>query len=331
MSVRKLTRIVTIDDIKPAVNADALEIAVIGGWHVVVQKDIFTKGDKAIYAEIDACIPVDDIRFDFNENIIKNASTVNGKKVLKVKTIKLRGNLSQGILFPLDNFPELHDTPVGEDISKQLGIFKFEEELPVGVIGRFDSKIAHVSDSERVQNLQDFWDILLDHEWVSTEKLDGTSTTIAHDGDTIRVFGRNTEVNVNGHRIFNVFSQEEFLENVPEGYALQGELIGPKIQSNKLKLDETNFRVFSVFYKGREVPRSEWSDWVNTMAVPVFSIDPRDYTVDELVEFVDGMKSTVNPNVLAEGVVFHEKNGEIIPELGRSTFKVISNKFLLKG
>lgn len=328
--VRKLVKIVTIDDVMPAHNADALELVIVGGWQVVVRKDQnFKKGEKAVYAEIDSCIPVNDHRFNFGENIIKQASTVNDKKVLKVKTIKLRGNLSQGIVFPVENFG-FEDYKVGTDVTEELNIFKFNPPVSVGVIGNFDSRVAQVSDSERIQNLTEVWDTICEHKWVATEKIDGQSITIANDEGKVRLFGRNRELNPEGHNVFKVISSEEFLEKVPEGFALQGEFFGGKIQKNKLKIDGNDFKVFKVFENGREVPLDEWPQVAVDMRVPILDIDPTKYTVNELIELVDGMKSTITPNVLAEGVVFHETNGAIIPELGRSTFKVISNKFLLK-
>lgn len=328
-NVRKLSRLTVIDDIKPALNADRLEIAVIGGWHVVIPKGIYTKGEEVIYVEIDGCIPVTDERFGLSENFVKQAKTINDKKYLVVKTIKLRGNISQGIIFKKEPFEDvLNDVEIGVDISTKLGIIKYEEELPVGVVGNFDTRLAIKSDSERIQNLYNVWGALMEREWIATEKIDGQSLTIANDAGTIRVFTREKEVTVDSHPVFTVFSREEFLEQVPEGCAIQGEFCGTKIQKNKLKLDSKDYRIFTVFDNGHPIPRENWTDWMVGRSVPVLDIDPHDFTPDALIEHVDGMKSTITPDVLAEGVVFHTKDGSIVPELGRGTFKVISNSFI---
>lgn len=118
-------------------------------------------------------------------------------------------------------------------------------------------------------------------------------------------------------------------KNMGPGQVIQGEIVGPNIQSNKLKLDRPQLRIFhtegidpeSEFYKTVIVPR----------LVPVLDYD-LPTTVAQAVDQVDGMKSVVNPKVLAEGVVWWNKNNETFPELDdRANFKAINNKFLLKN
>lgn len=334
--VRKLVRVVAVDDILPAANADRLELAVIGGWQVVVGKGQFAPGDKVVFAEVDSLIPADDPKFGFSGGLRSQAKDVDGVRYVRIRTVKLRGNLSQGIVFPLNNFPELVGVSEGVDISNQLGIIKYEP-APTGeahIAGDFDLTVAHKSDSERVQNLVKDFDMLRDnYHWVATEKLDGQSITVAKTDGELRIFTRNKEVDTANHKLFSVHSRDWFERVIPEGWALQGELIGEGIQGNKLKVRGLDYRVFTVFDHGREVPRTTWlsAPKLAAMAVPELDINLTGFaTAGELIDFVDGMKSAHNPDVLAEGVVFHEVNGTIVPRLGRSTFKVISNKFLCK-
>lgn len=105
--VRKLVRVATVDDILPAANADRLELAVIGGWQVVVSKGQFAPGDKVVFAEVDSLIPADDPKFGFSDGLRSQAKDVDGVRYVRIRTVKLRSNLSQGIVFPLSNFPEL--------------------------------------------------------------------------------------------------------------------------------------------------------------------------------------------------------------------------------
>ena len=332
--VRVLTRIVTIDDIVPADNADRLEIAIVGGWRVVVAKGQFHAGDRAVFAEVDSLIPADNPAFGFSDGMVSQAKTVDGKKYVRIRTIRLRGNLSQGILFPLGNFPQLQGVADGEDISDILGILKYEpvDNSEAHIAGEFDQSVARKSDSERVQNLTKIFDSLRDdYQWVATEKLDGQSITIAKTDGKLRIFTRNKEVDVEGHKLFQVHPREFFERIIPEGWALQGELIGEGIQSNKLKVRGLDYRIFSVFADGNEVPLEKWHQMeeLYSMAVPTLDINLEDFQdANALIQHVDGLESAYCPGVLAEGVVFHQVDGKTIPRLGRSTFKVISNAFL---
>ena len=91
MTERKLLRVVVIDEIVEHPNADALELGIVGGWQVCVKKGEFKAGDKAIYAEVDAMLPLDNPLFSFLEG--RNQYTVDGVNYSRVKTIKLRKEL----------------------------------------------------------------------------------------------------------------------------------------------------------------------------------------------------------------------------------------------
>ena len=114
---RKLAYITVIDEIKPIPNADKIELARVGGWQVVVSKeDNYKVGDKVIYIEIDSRVPSDKECFAFLQD-----------RKYKVKSIKLRGQVSQGLIMPLSILPnkeyELYD-----DVTDILGIEKIENE-----------------------------------------------------------------------------------------------------------------------------------------------------------------------------------------------------------
>ena len=90
---RELAYVVTIDDIQPIEGYDRVETAIVGGWHVIVQKDQFQVGDPAIYFEIDSKVPKDKECFAFLE-----------KRNYKVKTLKMCKTISQGLLMQADDF-----------------------------------------------------------------------------------------------------------------------------------------------------------------------------------------------------------------------------------
>lgn len=124
---RKLARIVEIDEIHAIPEADAIECARIGGWPVVVKKDEFQVGDRALYIEIDAWVPEELAPFLFE------GKEFNGVKGARLRTKKLRGQISQGLLLSMSTLAQHPKCPcivsVGEDLTEVLGIQKWE--LPV--------------------------------------------------------------------------------------------------------------------------------------------------------------------------------------------------------
>ena len=110
---RALAYIVRVDNITEIAGADNIENAVVGGWNVIVKKQEFRDGDKAVFFEIDSKLPDTDERFKFLES-----------KHYKIKTMKLGkfNAYSQGLLMPLSSFPELRDPEINTDVTKILGV-----------------------------------------------------------------------------------------------------------------------------------------------------------------------------------------------------------------
>ena len=335
--VRKLARIVTIDSIEKATNSDRLEIARIGGWQVVVGKGSYRAGDTAIFCEIDSQIPVEDPRFACPDWMREQSKMVEGVPRYNLKTARLRGNLSQGILFDVSRFKELDGKSPGDDVTDLIGVTKKPGPVIEGdVIGAFPSDLMIKSDSERIQNLGDIWEDIKKRSWVITEKIDGMSVGVINDNSTLRVTHRNNEVRSDKHKVFNAIPESVFLENLPDKWAVQGELFGPSIQKNPLDQDKVRFLIHNVFNHGVPVPRSEWTKWMVDNSVPVRAhYNPEagniPSTIDEMIEKYDDIRSLINPDNRAEGVVLMEWQGHVIPGMSRPNFKVISNTYLLKG
>lgn len=113
---RALAYVVKVDDILPIVGADNIELAVVGGWKVIVKKKEIAIGEKGVYFEIDSKVPSDDERFAFLAN-----------KDYRIKTMKLNkfGVYSQGLLMPLSIFPELGDLDVNTDVTDALKVIYY--------------------------------------------------------------------------------------------------------------------------------------------------------------------------------------------------------------
>lgn len=105
--MRKLVTVRKIADILPIEGADAIELVVVDGWKCVVRKGEFAMGDYAVYFEIDSFLPASDPRF---ESFMKSSREYLGVVGHKLRTIKLRGQISQGLAMPIKLFPEILGT-----------------------------------------------------------------------------------------------------------------------------------------------------------------------------------------------------------------------------
>jgi hypothetical protein len=120
---RKLARIVVLDDVIKHPNADALSLAIIGGWQCVVKLDEYKKGDRVVYCEIDSLLPIDNPLFGFLEARRSDNRLINGKAYHRLRTLRLRKELAQGLVVPL---PEKYkDLPAETNMTLELGILKF--------------------------------------------------------------------------------------------------------------------------------------------------------------------------------------------------------------
>ena len=183
--MRKLASIQTENTVEPIPNADAIERIRVLGWWVVAKKGEHKPGDKVVYCEIDSLLP-ERPEFEFlRASSFKPAQIdATGVTVLpagfRIKTVKLRGQVSQGICFPLSILPPGSQDAEGADVTDLLGVVKWEPPLPLGMVGKVKGPFPGFlpkTDETRVQVLED---ALRRHQRKSfyvTEKLDGTSFT----------------------------------------------------------------------------------------------------------------------------------------------------------
>lgn len=113
---RKLVTVRKIDDLQPIEGADLIEVASIEGWKVVVKKGEFHVGDKCVYFEIDSFLPAGDYPWKFL--VDKSSRTFNGVVGHKLRTVKLRGVVSQGFVLPLSALPIVQYV-IDEDLPGQ--------------------------------------------------------------------------------------------------------------------------------------------------------------------------------------------------------------------
>ncbi len=341
-TTRRLATVETILDIAAIPDADAIVRARVRGWDVVVKKDEFEVGDPCVYFEVDSMVDVADERFAFLA--ARGVRTdADGRQGHVLRTAKLRGQYSQGLALPQASFPELASSQPGDDVTAALGVVKWDPPLPVELSGQVRGPRPGwipATDEERIQNLAAILDCPAD--WVATEKVDGTSMTayVDPESEVDGVCSRNYDLlPVEGNTLWRLAGELDLHAALRKAFpgrraAVQGEAYGAGVQGNPLKLREQRFSVFTLRVEGEEVPRGDWPDWAVALSVPVRTEFAFPRSVEQALADVDGMKSAVSGERLAEGVVWRAgdraevrlADGQVV----RASFKVISNRFLLK-
>lgn len=325
--MRKLATVRTVLDVQPIPDADAIECATVDGWKVVVKKGEFQIGQLATYYEIDSWIPEHIAPF-----LCKDKREFNGVPGARLRTVKLRGQISQGLLLQA---PEAAND--GDDLTDALCIQKYEAPISAQLSGmargNFPSFIPK-TDQERIQNLRRdlaAW-VESGFKWEVTEKLDGSSMTAYVFQGEFGVCSRNLDLKDDGANSFWIAAKSNGLEQLlcdsGRNLALQGELIGPSIQGNPYALHAHEFRLFDIYDidVGRYMTADEREYFVYGSGIQHVPVLVRQTlagaSIESLLAFAEG-KSSLNPKTEREGVVFKCLQIE-------ANFKVISNKFLLR-
>ena len=336
---RKLATIRTISELRPIEGADKIELAIVDGWQVVVAKDVeHMVGDKVVYCEIDSFLPIRD-EFEFLRK--SSYKKMGDQEGFRLKTIKLRGQVSQGLILPISIVPVTQfatavNLPEGMDVTEMLGIVKYEPPIPAELAGKVKGNFPsflHKTDEERVQNLvreYEEYKLSSKHQFYMTEKLDGSSATFYMNDGVFGVCSRNLELLETEGNTFWKVARELDLENKLKdkgNICLQGELIGEGIQGNPYKIKGQTVHFFNGFDIDTQT-RMGINDFLvlleelELVSVPILDV------AFLLPDTVEGMlklaedKSRLNNLTEREGIVVRSLDNTI-------SFKAISNKFLL--
>jgi hypothetical protein len=192
--MRKLASIQKIVKLEPIIGADKIEKATVLGWELVVKKGEFNIDDLCVYCEVDSVLP-EKSEFEFLR-----------ERKFRIKTIKLKGQISMGIAFPLTILPKTKVyQDLGTDVTEILGITKYEtpserqdslqQQIKAGKVKRFLMKynwfrqliynpaklplpnFIKKTDETRIQNMPGICQDLAGLPLTVTEKLDGQSAT----------------------------------------------------------------------------------------------------------------------------------------------------------
>ncbi len=361
-SSRKLASIAEITYIKPIDGADAIECAVVnGGWPVVVKKGEYKVGDVAIYLEIDSWVPHELAPFLSKG---QEPREYNGVKGERLRTIRLRGQVSQGLLIKLFDVP-MHvyavvndDTgepysmgevvwEVGEDLTLELGVQKWEPPIPAQLQGAMKGNFPNFlpkTDQERCQNLRkEIFETFLDEIYEVTTKLDGSSMTVYVKDGEVGVCSRNIDlIETEGNSFWKAAREQNIVEALlevsaskGEEYSIQGELIGEGIQGNPEKLTGQRFYLFDIYSitEDRYLSPSERYSILDKLNMSGASIEH--VPIVNGVMNVTGHFGTIDELLeFAEGQSLNpqtKREGVVFKSHGSDfTFKAIANSYLLK-
>lgn len=334
---RAMAWVATINQAEKHHNADALDICTVGGWQCVTKRGEFQSGDRCVYISIDAWVPNTIAPFLSKG---KTPRVYNGVAGERLRTVRLRGEISQGLILPVTVLPDgISVTDDIVDVTEVLGIQKWE--MPVDpqlaglVRGNFPSQIPK-TDAERVQNInRNIETYTADNvEFEVTVKLDGSSMTVAKIDDELFVCSRNLSLKLDqeGNTFVDTAKSLDIFDKLPNNVAIQGELIGPKIQGNPEKLSSFEWYVFEVYdiarghYYSPEARYRLVQD-LNLKHVPVLHQSAtltslNLHSVSDILNYAEG--ESLTPGTEREGIVFKNSNGMI-------KFKAISNRWLLKN
>lgn len=341
---RMMAWIARIDAVQKHPGADFLDICSIGGWECVTKLGEFHIDDLVIYISIDAWVPTEVAEFLSKG---KEPREFNGVKGERLRTVKLKGQISQGLILPISILKDVDSDMLvlNTDLTEVLNIQKWEKPLPThlsGIIkGNFPSFIPK-TDQERVQNMKPklarIAGCYLNFE--VTEKMDGSSMTVFKNDDKFGVCSRNLElVETEGNAFWMAtreLSLEPALRSLNGNYAIQGELCGPGIQGNKYGFSNYQFLVFDIFDIDKQMyllpsERLNLVVQLGLTSVPILELNTKFLNLDnmsEILKLAEGY-SVYGDRVEREGLVFKCHNYDI--SMNILSFKAISNAWLLKN
>lgn len=338
--------IVLLDGRTPHPWADTLECVQVDGFTVVVKKGLFNNGDIALYIPEQAIVP--DHMLD--EMGLLGALTGPGNNVVRAK--KIRGVLSQGLLYPISWDLVAN---VGDDIADFFGIKKYEPTIPVQFGG--DLSPCIYTKSYDIENIKKYPDVLLDgEEVVITEKIHGTWACFAfipHKEDSpflvtskglsnkrlifkdLSLPSKNVYI-----RMFHSLRLEEILPVVAGGKSLYvfGEIYGKGVQDLSYEAAQPRFRAFDIFVGNSYDGTGKFLDYeqkqfvfsrLGVDSVPV--LYKGEYSKETLDHFTNGMEEVSGAQShIREGVVVFPAMERDSNKIGRVILKSISRDYLLR-
>jgi len=331
-------------------NADSLELAKLEGmgFQFVVPKGQFSEGQLVLFFPVDSIIP------DYILEYVGLTGKLSGPKKNRVKTIRLRSELSEGLLIPPHQLGLFPDSTVGRDYTEKLGVTKYEppENLSKNARTRTLPPEIKYYDLEGAQRWPDVVEALMDVPVLITEKIEGSNyaAMLKRDGTFVVCTHRQQVEELEGQT--NIWWEvtrkqdiqakaQELLDSRPlaDYVIIRGEVVGPKIQGNYYGFTDFRLYIFDVEFNGLPVDAAEYEELYSlfdTMLVPCLWFGK---TLREYLKFWDntsvqaasnGPSRLVSGPIIREGIVIRSMTEQSWPKLGRVILKQRSPDYLLK-
>lgn len=311
----------------PHPNADSLSLCNVLGWQVVFNHNDnnYKDGDLVVYVEVDSVLP-DKPEFEFLKN-----------KNFRIKPIKLRGEISNGLLLPLSVLPLEKNVmtddgkgnsvetqtqwEIGDDVSEILGAVHYEKPIPAvlsGEIVGYRPSFIRKTDELNARSYPHMLDALKGEPYYITRKDDGSSGTFFLKDGTFGVCSRNLHLKEDEKNGFWKMARKYDIENHLRNLfanthtAIQAEIVGPNINGGNLGIKDLELHAFSLIdlVSGTLFPLDMLKTICNIFSMPMVTVveegDSFNHTLKSLLELANGLKY---PNGKpAEGIVVRPKN-----------------------
>jgi RNA ligase (TIGR02306 family) len=351
---------ITIDEIKPHPNADRLEIAVVGGWHIVTGKGNYSVGDVVVHIQPDSMVPR---AWAQTWGVEQYLSFKKDSDMGRVRAARLRSVTSFGFLVPNES-----GAPLDTDLADHYGITKYEPPPPpVGMsAGQMRSEHPLFYRYTDIQNLRNYKDKLCyDEPLVVTEKIHGTNSRVGwvreeeFDADPLG-YGFLNELVIGTHRTqrnpddcgiyglpMDLYGSElagvaAWLEvhstDKVNSVIFFGEIYGAGVQDLHYGAkQEKDYRLFDVSVNGDYLPWRTLEYFQERFGLPLVPVLARGvFDFENLVELAQG-KTELDDSHIREGVVVRPwaqelkwGKGELDPNPRRMIFKLISDEYLCR-
>jgi len=323
-----IVEVCAVEDVLDHPNADRLEIICVKGWKCIVQKGVYNIGDLVVYAPVDSMIPEalsDDM--DVTKYLGKGG---------RVRTTKLRGEYSQGLVIPMKFLPPLLPSNhggvkwlPGDNVAEILGIEKYEPPLSTRGDRLPDHPAFHRYTD--IENYNNFPDVLKEGEMVViTEKIHGTNFRALNYEGELMVGSHNVRLKEDPDNLYWNAAKIYDLQNIlPNGMVIYGEVYGKGVQ--KLHYDQKgiNIAFFDASMNGRYLNYEAFVEFCTTHNLPLVPIISVGLWDKNMLLHREGM-STIAGHI-REGIVIkpvYERYDNVLQ--GRVILKRISERYLLK-
>lgn len=350
---RKLASIQSVLNITTIDGADAIETLSVLGWKCVAKKNEFKVGDLGVYFEVDSILPALP-EFEFLKD-----------RKYRIRTIKLKGQISQGLFMPLSILPVQKKWKEDDDVTDILGVTKYDPEAEleksnnpavqknpfVKFLMKFSwyrktfapkrtkgfPSFARKTDEDRIQLFPRICQEEMGTPFVVNEKLDGQSATY-----TLERKGRRFEFKVCSRNMVNGNKDSSYWKiatkhNIEKslidfanynGYntiVLQGEIVGNGIQGNKYGISGLRFFAFNLVVDGVSLPTEKMIPILNNMGIEIVPVLEGNWTLPGTID--EAVQFANGKSVLANTL----REGVVVRNYEKGiSFKIISPEFLLK-